>query len=200
MPIADPGVLRQDCFRFRATRLAASILCAKPPTAGWRLAAGGYRLSNQVWYFLSATRHGGLASECRADCCPRGEAVRRQLELEPAPTRFHSLRAAHATVTAIPGASERSMMRQTGHRSVQPGRASLPLPGLLKFGEGTAIYSGWKSVQGEQRGKLGSYGCGSARVNWRLERFVRQHGPFRARKQWRAVCLAGSRSPLPPKA
>jgi integrase len=31
----------------------------------------------------------------------------------------HSLRAGHATTAAIAGASERSIMNQTGHRSVQ---------------------------------------------------------------------------------
>ena len=31
----------------------------------------------------------------------------------------HSLRAGHATSAAMAGASERSIMRQTGHRSVQ---------------------------------------------------------------------------------
>ena len=31
----------------------------------------------------------------------------------------HSLRAGHATATAIAGASERSIMNQTGHRPVQ---------------------------------------------------------------------------------
>jgi len=31
----------------------------------------------------------------------------------------HSLRAGHATSAAIAGASERSIMKQTGHRSVQ---------------------------------------------------------------------------------
>lgn len=37
------------------------------------------------------------------------------------PTKYagHSLRAGHATSAAIAGASERSIMRQTGHRSVQ---------------------------------------------------------------------------------
>jgi len=36
-------------------------------------------------------------------------------------TRYagHSLRAGHATAAAMAGASERSIMRQTGHRSVQ---------------------------------------------------------------------------------
>jgi integrase len=39
--------------------------------------------------------------------------------LEPAKYAGHSLRAGHATSAAISGASERSIMRQTGHRSVQ---------------------------------------------------------------------------------
>jgi integrase len=34
----------------------------------------------------------------------------------------HSLRAGHATSAAIAGASERSIMNQTGHRSVQMAR------------------------------------------------------------------------------
>jgi integrase len=39
--------------------------------------------------------------------------------LDPAKFAGHSLRAGHATAAAIAGASERSIMRQTGHRSVQ---------------------------------------------------------------------------------
>ena len=39
--------------------------------------------------------------------------------LDPAKYAGHSLRAGHATSAAIAGASERSIMRQTGHRSVQ---------------------------------------------------------------------------------
>ena len=39
--------------------------------------------------------------------------------LDPAKYTGHSLRAGHATAAAIAGASERSIMRQTGHRSVQ---------------------------------------------------------------------------------
>jgi len=39
--------------------------------------------------------------------------------LDPAKYSGHSLRAGHATAAAIAGASERSIMNQTGHRSVQ---------------------------------------------------------------------------------
>jgi integrase len=39
--------------------------------------------------------------------------------LDPAKYAGHSLRAGHATSAAIAGASERSIMAQTGHRSVQ---------------------------------------------------------------------------------
>ena len=39
--------------------------------------------------------------------------------LDPARCAGHSLRAGHATAAAIAGASERSIMNQTGHRSVQ---------------------------------------------------------------------------------
>ena len=38
---------------------------------------------------------------------------------DPAKYAGHSLRAGHATSAAIAGASERSIMNQTGHRSVQ---------------------------------------------------------------------------------
>jgi integrase len=39
--------------------------------------------------------------------------------LDAAKYAGHSLRAGHATSAAIAGASERSIMKQTGHRSVQ---------------------------------------------------------------------------------
>ena len=39
--------------------------------------------------------------------------------LDAAKYAGHSLRAGHATTAAIAGASERSIMNQTGHRSVQ---------------------------------------------------------------------------------
>jgi integrase len=42
-----------------------------------------------------------------------------RVNLDPAKYAGHSLRAGHATAAAIGGASERSIMKQTGHRSVQ---------------------------------------------------------------------------------
>ena len=39
--------------------------------------------------------------------------------LDPANYAGHTLRAGHATSAAMAGASERSIMHQTGHRSVQ---------------------------------------------------------------------------------
>ena len=44
----------------------------------------------------------------------------------------HSLRAGHATTAAIAGASERSIMNQTGHRSVQMGRRYIRDASLFK--------------------------------------------------------------------
>lgn len=48
----------------------------------------------------------------------------------------HSLRAGHATAAAIAGASERSIMNQTGH----PERA-----------DGPAVHQGRDVIQGQQR-------------------------------------------------
>ena len=52
----------------------------------------------------------------------------------------HSLRAGHATSAAIAGASERSIMNQTGHQVCA---------------DGPALYPGWELVPGEQRGEVG---------------------------------------------
>jgi integrase len=46
--------------------------------------------------------------------------------LDAAKFAGHSLRAGHATSAAMAGASERSIMRQTGHRSVQMGEEVYP--------------------------------------------------------------------------
>jgi integrase len=48
-----------------------------------------------------------------------GEVFEVSLMLDAAKYAGHSLRAGHATSAAIAGASERSIMNQTGHRSVQ---------------------------------------------------------------------------------
>jgi len=70
--------------------------------------------------FRSLNRHGALQGRLS----PVGVArvVKKLAEragLDPAKYAGHSLRAGHATSAAASGASERSIMNQTGHRSVQ---------------------------------------------------------------------------------
>ena len=74
--------------------------------------------------FQSVNRHGQVQPGRLA-----GIAVARVVKklaeragLDPAKYAGHSLRAGHATSAAIGGASERSIMKQTGHRSVQTAR------------------------------------------------------------------------------
>jgi integrase len=71
--------------------------------------------------FRSISRHGQVQPGCMA-----GIAVARIVKklahragLDPAKYAGHSLRSGHATAAAVAGASERSIMNQTGHRSVQ---------------------------------------------------------------------------------
>jgi site-specific recombinase XerD len=71
--------------------------------------------------FRSITRHGRLR-ESRLSGIDVARIVKKLIErsgLDPAKFAGHSLRAGHATSAAIAGASERSIMNQTGHRSVQ---------------------------------------------------------------------------------
>src|SRR5271170_4271125 len=71
--------------------------------------------------FRSISRHGqvqaGRLSGIDVARVVKKLAVR--AGLDPAKYAGHSLRAGHATSAAIAGASERSIMKQTGHRSVQ---------------------------------------------------------------------------------
>lgn len=71
--------------------------------------------------FRSISRHGkvrtgGLSSN---DVARVVKKLAQRAGLDPAKYAGHSLRAGHATSAAIAGASERSIMNQTGHRSVQ---------------------------------------------------------------------------------
>jgi integrase len=71
--------------------------------------------------FCSITRHGQLQTG-RLSAVDVARVVKKLAEragLDPAKFAGHSLRAGHATTAAIAGASERSIMNQTGHRSVQ---------------------------------------------------------------------------------
>lgn len=71
--------------------------------------------------FRSINRHGQVQS-CRLAPAEVARIVKkliRRAGLDPRKYAGHSLRAGHATSAAIAGASERSIMNQTGHRSVQ---------------------------------------------------------------------------------
>jgi integrase len=71
--------------------------------------------------FRSISRHGRVQAG-RLSAIDVARVVKKLAErtgLDPAKFAGHSLRAGHATSAAIAGASERSIMKQTGHRSVQ---------------------------------------------------------------------------------
>src|SRR5262249_23255270 len=70
--------------------------------------------------FLSISRYVKLQwSLSGLDVARIVKKLARRAGLDPAKYSGHSLRAGHATSAAIAGASERSIMNQTGHRSVQ---------------------------------------------------------------------------------
>jgi integrase len=71
--------------------------------------------------FRSINRHGQVRAG-RLSGIAVAHVVKKLVErtgLDAAKYAGHSLRAGHATSAAIAGASERSIMNQTGHRSVQ---------------------------------------------------------------------------------
>jgi site-specific recombinase XerD len=71
--------------------------------------------------FRSINRHGKvqLGRLSGIDVARVVKKLAERAGLDPAKYSGHSLRAGHATSAAIAGASERSIMKQTGHRSVQ---------------------------------------------------------------------------------
>jgi len=71
--------------------------------------------------FRSINRHGKLqlGRLSGIDVCRVVKKLAKRAGLDPAKYGGHSLRAGHATSAAIAGASERSIMKQTGHKSVQ---------------------------------------------------------------------------------
>lgn len=71
--------------------------------------------------FRSLSRHGRIQSAPLAplDVARVVKKLAQRAGLDPAKYAGHSLRAGHATAAAVAGASERSIMNQTGHRSVQ---------------------------------------------------------------------------------
>jgi integrase len=95
--------------------------------------------------FRSINRHGRLQSAALSggDVARVVKKLAERAGLDAAKYAGHSLRASHATSAAIAGASERSIMNQTGHRSVQMVRR------YIREGE---------FVPGEQRGEVGVVG------------------------------------------
>ncbi len=71
--------------------------------------------------FRSLNRHGQIQPGRLSgiDVARVVKKLAKRAGLDPAKYGGHSLRAGHATSAAIAGASERSIMNQTGHRSVQ---------------------------------------------------------------------------------
>jgi integrase len=71
--------------------------------------------------FRSINRHGQVQPGRLSgiDVARVVKKLAKRAGLDPARYAGHSLRAGHATTAAIGGASERSIMNQTGHRSVQ---------------------------------------------------------------------------------
>jgi site-specific recombinase XerD len=71
--------------------------------------------------FRSLTRHGKVQSDrlSPGDVARVVKKLANRAGLDPTKYGGHSLRAGHATSAAASGASERSIMNQTGHKSVQ---------------------------------------------------------------------------------
>src|SRR5579872_784178 len=71
--------------------------------------------------FRSLTRHGRVQTDrlSPGDVARVVKKLANRAGLDPARYAGHSLRAGHATSAAASGASERAIMNQTGHRSVQ---------------------------------------------------------------------------------
>ena len=91
--------------------------CPVRTAQGWMEVAG----IGSGALFRSINRHGKV-QQGRLSGIDVARVVKKLAEragLDPAKYAGHSLRAGHATSAAIAGASERSIMNQTGHRSVQ---------------------------------------------------------------------------------
>ncbi len=91
--------------------------------------------------FRSINRHGQVQTG-RLTPCDVARVVKKLAEragLDPANYAGHSLRAGHATSAAIAGASERSIMNQTGHRSVQMVRRYIREGSLFRENSGAKL-------------------------------------------------------------
>jgi site-specific recombinase XerD len=91
--------------------------------------------------FRSLNRHGqvqpgGLSP---VDVARVVKKLAQRAGLDPAKFAGHSLRAGHATSAAISGASERSIMQQTGHKSVQMVRRYIRDGNLFRENSGAKL-------------------------------------------------------------
>lgn len=84
--------------------------------------------------FRSLDRHGHAQARALSgiDVARVVKKLARRAGLDSAKYGGHSLRAGHATAAAMSGASERSIMNQTGHRSVQMVRRYIREGGLFR--------------------------------------------------------------------
>jgi site-specific recombinase XerD len=91
--------------------------------------------------FRSINRHGKVQARSLSaiDVARVVKKLALRAGLDPARYAGHSLRAGHATSAAIAGASERSIMAQTGHRSVQMVRRYIREGSLFRENSGAKL-------------------------------------------------------------
>jgi integrase len=91
--------------------------------------------------FRSLNRHGQKLSGrlSGADVARIVKKLAERAGLDPAKYAGHSLPAGHATSAAASGASERSIMDQTGHRSVQMVRRYIREANLFRENSGAKL-------------------------------------------------------------
>jgi site-specific recombinase XerD len=91
--------------------------------------------------FRGVNKHGQIQSERLSDygVVRIVKKLAERAGLDPDKYAGHSLRAGHATAAAIGGASERSIMNQTGHRSVQMVRRYIREGTLFRENSGTKL-------------------------------------------------------------
>jgi integrase len=93
------------------------------------------------WLFRSINRHGKVQAGGLSgiDVARIVKKLVERAGLDAAKYAGHSLRAGHATVAAVAGASERSIMNQTGHRSVQMVRRYIREGNLFRENSGSKL-------------------------------------------------------------
>src|SRR5262249_49998328 len=91
--------------------------------------------------FQPVNRHGRIlqGSLSGIDVARVLKKLAQRAGLDPNSYAGHSLRAGHATAAAMAGASERSIMQQTGHRSVQMVRRYIRDGSLFRENSGAKL-------------------------------------------------------------